>query len=152
MHPEAPKKEDDLAEFIDARVDKLRRLESHGEEYKLAAVFKINALMMLTTGKAREYFDLWEADSGKADAAKSYTALLNKLKDFARRKKLGSNVQRNMQQGSDPVDVGTVGENWDNGPVYYGEDAGIDAVAKGEGKKGGKGAMCYTCGGKGHIA
>jgi hypothetical protein len=86
MHPEPPKQEEDLAESIDGWLDKLRRLEAHGDEYKLAAVFEINALRTVTTVKAREYFDLWEGDCDKVDAAKSFTELLNKLKDFARRK------------------------------------------------------------------
>ena len=80
----------------------MRRLEAHGIEYKLVAVFKINALRLLTTGKAREYFDLWEGDSDKTDAAKSFVDLLNKLKDFAWRKKLDSAAQKNIQQGNDP--------------------------------------------------
>ena len=75
---------------------KLRRLEAHGDEYELAAALKINALRLLTTGKAREYFDLWEGDSDKTDAAKSFLHLLNKLTDFARRKKLDSAAQKNI--------------------------------------------------------
>ena len=35
--------------------DKMRRLEAHGEEFKLAPVFKISALRLLMTGKAKEY-------------------------------------------------------------------------------------------------
>ncbi len=35
--------------------DKMRRLEAHGDEHKLAPVFKIGALSMLMTGKAKEY-------------------------------------------------------------------------------------------------
>ena len=48
MHPEPPKKEDDLAEHVEMWLDKMRRLEAHGDEYKLAPVFKSNALRMLT--------------------------------------------------------------------------------------------------------
>ncbi len=35
MYPEAPKKEDDLAEHVEMWLDKMR-LEAHGDEYKLA--------------------------------------------------------------------------------------------------------------------
>ena len=92
MHPEPPKKEDDLAEHVEMWLDKMRRLEAHGDEYKLAPVFKINALRMLTTGKAREYFDLWEGDRGQ-DAAVAYEELLNKIKDYS----MDHTVKKNMQ-------------------------------------------------------
>ena len=42
-HSEAPKKEEDLAEYVDVCLDKLRRLESHGDDYKLAPVIKASA-------------------------------------------------------------------------------------------------------------
>ncbi len=57
MHPEPPRREEELAEHAEMWQDKMRRLEAHGDEYKLAPVFKINALRMLMTGKAREYVD-----------------------------------------------------------------------------------------------
>jgi len=44
MQPAAPKREEDLAEHVEMWQDKMRRLEAHGEEFKLAPVFKINAL------------------------------------------------------------------------------------------------------------
>ncbi len=47
----------------------------------MVPVFKINALRMLMTGKAKEYFDLWEGDRDTTDASKSYEELLNKVKD-----------------------------------------------------------------------
>ena len=62
MHPDPPKKEEELAEHVEMLQDKMRRLETHGEQFKLAPVFKINALRLLMTGKAKEYFELWEAD------------------------------------------------------------------------------------------
>ncbi len=61
MYPAPPKREDELAEHVEMWQDKMRRLESHGKEFKLAPVFKINALRMLMASKAKEYFDLWEA-------------------------------------------------------------------------------------------
>jgi hypothetical protein len=61
MHPDPPKKEEDLSESVEAWQDKMRRLEAHGDEYKLSTVFKINALRMLMTGKAKEYFDIRRA-------------------------------------------------------------------------------------------
>ena len=93
MHPDPPRREEELAEAIDQWLDKLKRLELHGKEYELPPVFKMNALRMLMTGKAKEYFDMWEADRDPTDAAKSYDELLNKVKDYARRKKLDTSVQ-----------------------------------------------------------
>ncbi len=80
---------------------KTRRLEAHGDEHKLPATYKINALRMLMVGKSKEHFDLWEADRDHADAAKSHMELLNKVKDYARKRKLDSAVQKNTQSGSD---------------------------------------------------
>ncbi len=64
--------------------DKIRGLEAHGVEHRLAPVFNINALRMLMIGRANEYFDMWEADRGPTDAAKACEELLNKVKDYAR--------------------------------------------------------------------
>ena len=36
MHPDPPKKEEELSESVDAWQDKMRRLEAHGDEYKIA--------------------------------------------------------------------------------------------------------------------
>ncbi len=84
-------------------------MEAHGEEFKLPPVFKINVMRMLMTGKAKEYFDLWEVDSDATDAAKSYEDLLGKVKDHSRRRKLDGSAKEKMQHGGDPMDVGAVG-------------------------------------------
>ncbi len=57
MHPDPPKKEEELAEHGEMWQDKMMRLGSHGDEYKLAPVYKINALRMLMAGKANDNFD-----------------------------------------------------------------------------------------------
>ncbi len=53
MHPTPPKREEELAEHVETWQDKMRRLEAHGEELKMPPVFTVNALRMLTTGKAK---------------------------------------------------------------------------------------------------
>ncbi len=58
MHPSPLEKEEELAEYLEVWQEKMRRLEAHGGEFKLATLFKINALRMLMTGKAKEYLDL----------------------------------------------------------------------------------------------
>ncbi len=35
MNPSPPKREEELAEHVETRQDKMRRLEAHGEEFKL---------------------------------------------------------------------------------------------------------------------
>ena len=87
MHPAPPKREQELAEHVEMWQDKMRRLEAHGDEFKLAPVFKINALRTLMIGKSKEYFDLWEADKDHTDPSKSYEELLTKVKDYSRRRK-----------------------------------------------------------------
>ena len=134
--------------------DKMKRLEAHGAEYKLAPVFKINALRMLMIGKAKEYFDLWEADRDPTDAAKTYEELLKKVKDYARRRKLDTNAKERMQHGGDPMDVGAVG-GWDYENYDYDQD-GVHASGfkgKGKGGEGGNGkGECYNCGSAGHFS
>ncbi len=44
---------------------------------------------MLMTGKAKEYFDLWEADRRTTYAAKSYEELLSKVKDLLKETQVG---------------------------------------------------------------
>jgi hypothetical protein len=57
---------------------------------------------MPMTGKATEYFDLWEADHGPTRAKKTYEELLNKVNDYARRRKLDTTANERMQQGETP--------------------------------------------------
>ncbi len=98
-----------MVEHVEMWQDKMGRLEAHGEEYKLAPVFKIHALRMLMVGKTEEYFDLWEADRDPTDAAKTYEELLSRVKDYVRRLKLDSSAKEEIQHGGDPMDVGAVG-------------------------------------------
>ncbi len=86
VQPSPPNREAELADHEEMWQDKMRRLEAHGEEFKLAPLYKINALRMLMMGKAKEYFDLWEADHDPTNAAKTYEELLNKVKEYARRR------------------------------------------------------------------
>ncbi len=71
MHPAPPSREEELAEHVEMWHDKMSRLEAHGDEFKLVPVFKITALSMLVAGKAKEYFDLREADRDTTDLGKS---------------------------------------------------------------------------------
>ena len=154
MAPTAPKREEDLAEHVEMWQDKMRRLEAHGEEFRLAPVFKISALRTLMIGKSMEYFDLWESDKDHTDPSKSYEELLAKVKDYSRRKKLDNTAREKIQHGGEPMDVGAVGGwSWnDDTGGGYDQGEGIYAFAfKGKGKGKGKGE-CYNCGASGHYA
>ncbi len=52
MHPSPPTRDEELADHVEMWQDKMRRLEAHGEEFRLAPLYKINALSMLLRGKA----------------------------------------------------------------------------------------------------
>ncbi len=54
------------------------------------------------TGKAKEFFDLLEAGRDPTNAKKTYEDLSNKVKDYARRRKLDTNAKERMQQGGTP--------------------------------------------------
>jgi hypothetical protein len=133
MHPSPPKKEEELAAYVEMWQDKMRRLEVHGEAFKLAPLFRIKSLRLLMTGKAKEYFDFWEADHDPTNAKKTYEELLTKVKDHARRRKLDTTAEERMQQGGGLMDVGVVGGwGWED----YDQD-GVYAIGfKGKGGKG----------------
>jgi hypothetical protein len=117
MHPAPPKRQEELAEHLWMWQDKMRRFEARGDQFELANVFKIDALRIVMAGKAEEYFDLWEADRGNTDQAKSYEELLTKVKDYSRSRKLDSSAKEKMQHGGDPMDVGAAGEwSWGECP------------------------------------
>ncbi len=87
------------------------------------------------TGKAKEYLDLWETDQDPpAKAKETYDELFNKVKDYARRRKMDTNAKERMQQGGDPMDLGAVG-GWDYENYDYDQD-GVYAIGfKGKGKR-----------------
>ncbi len=48
---------------------------------------------MIMAGKAKEHFDIWEADRDTTDVAKSYEELLSKVEEYARRRNLDSSAK-----------------------------------------------------------
>jgi hypothetical protein len=81
-HPAPLKREEELAEHVEMQQDKMRRLEAHGGEFKLASVFKIDALRMFMAGNAKECFDPLEANRDNTDQAKSHEEFLAKVRDY----------------------------------------------------------------------
>ncbi len=111
MHPDPPKREQEIREHVKMWQDRLKRLEAHEHQYKLAPVFKINALRMLMM-EGQGVFRLVEADRDHADPAKSFEELLNKAQDYARKRNLDNTAQKNTQHGGDSMDVGAAQGDW----------------------------------------
>ena len=138
MQPVPPKDEGGLAESIEAWRDKMARLEAHGDDYKMAPVFKINALKSLMVGRGKDLFEVWETAENAAHDEDFFQEVLAKAEDYARKKKLDNSAKQNMQKGSDSMDIGYTGYDFD-------DEQHIHAV-------GGKGKGCWTCGSPEHIA
>ena len=52
--------EEECSQYVELWQDKMRRLEAHGEEFKLAPVFKINAprMFMAVPGRAESELNM----------------------------------------------------------------------------------------------
>jgi hypothetical protein len=153
MQPETPKKEEDIAQAIEEWEMRLTRLAAHGKEYELNAMFKIIALRSLTTGRAREYFEMWESEVSKDEIG--YGKLRDKIKEYSKRKQLESRVGKTGElmdcDACDENEYDAFGEDWWQQPD-------IMAVQKGKGKGNSKGkgkgfqGSCYKCREYGHSA
>ena len=62
MSPDPIKKESALEHAVDKWTESNRKLESHGNQFGLAPLYKVIALKQMMVGRAKEHFDLWEAD------------------------------------------------------------------------------------------
>ncbi len=81
MCPAPPKREEESLAHEDTWQECIEGWKLMGDEFKLALVFKINALRTLMIGKSKEYLDLWEAEKDHTEPSKSYEELLTKVKD-----------------------------------------------------------------------
>jgi len=107
MHPDPPKKEEDISECLDNWIERVRRLESHGTKYALPPLYKVTAMKLMMVGRAKENYEIWEADH-KDDPDGGYAKILEKVKDYARKKKLDSVAKKSESTGGDPMDLGKV--------------------------------------------
>ena len=155
MHPDPPKKEEDISECLDNWVERVRRLEGHGTKHARPPLYKVTAMKLLMVGRAKENYEIWEADH-KDDADGGFAKIQGTVKDYARKKKLDSAAKKAESKGGDPMDLDkldqetrtafetTLGDDWQE----------IMAVAKGKSKGKGKGGgfrgNCYQCGEYGH--
>ena len=172
MSPTPPKSEGDLSEAVDKWLDGWKVLQNH-KGYQMSIRIRVTALKMLMVGRARDQFEVW-GEGIKDDDEGTFVDLLNKVQDYATRRRLEANLSKGK---SDPMDLGEVGgypseqqwssdwEQWDSS--QQGSDgqwtSGGDVDALGKGKGGGKGdkgkgkgkgvfqGNCYTCGEWGHT-
>ena len=77
--PEPPKREEELSECIDQWVERVRRLEAHVIKYALPALYKVTALRLMMVGKAKEHFEIWEAEH-ESDDDGGFNEILNKIR------------------------------------------------------------------------
>ena len=150
MHPEAPKKEEDIAAAVEEWEEKMKRLGAHGREYELSPMFKIIALGCLTVGRAREYFEMWEAETRKDEDG--FNTLKNKIKEYSKKK----NLDNRAKKGDDPMDCDAISKDNKHEQEQWDDEGDVNAVSKGKGKgkigKGGFKGNCYNCGAYGHSA
>ena len=69
MHPKQASREEDVAEAIEAWLERVNRLERCGTEYHLAESFKKVALKQILSGRIRDNYDLWNCLLYTSDAA-----------------------------------------------------------------------------------
>ena len=62
IHPDAPKREEDIADSLEKWCEQERLLQAHGEDYKLSAAFKVTALKVLMSCK-KDQFENMERES-----------------------------------------------------------------------------------------
>ena len=55
IHPEAPKREEDIADALEKWCEQERLLQAHGEDYKLSAAFKVTAFKVLMSCKKEQF-------------------------------------------------------------------------------------------------
>ena len=149
MSPTPPKSERDIAEALDKWVEMERIVSSH-KGYELSTRLKMTALKMLMVGRAKDHFEQWEAEY-KEDDPEGYKVLLDKIMEYATRRRL----EANMARGKDAMDIGGVDggrdeqgeagddswwehEQWDPWSSWGNQDfdpsqaGGIHALGKGE--------------------
>ena len=91
MNPDPVKREADLENAVDRWADCNRKLEAHGNQFGLAPLYKVIALKKLMVGRAKEHFDIWEAEH-KQDADCGFARILDKVRDYSRKAKLESSA------------------------------------------------------------
>ena len=118
MHPKVPKSDEEISSVLEQWLTDCRKMEEHGNEYKLPAPLKICALQRIMSGKE----DIWETfirmHSEKPNDETKFEILVKDILDYGNRKRLeaqwidGQRRQdkrlREETQGRAPMDLGSV--------------------------------------------
>ena len=112
MHPKQARKEDDIAESIEAWLKKVNRLGRHGSEHQLPDSFKKVTLNNILVGKLRDNYELWNMEK------LPFEEILRRVRDLARAKKLDTDAA----QGKSGVKMGRH-RNEESQPQPAAEDA-----------------------------
>ena len=108
INPEAPRREEDIADALEKWCEQERLLPAHGEDYKLSAAFKVTALKVLMNCK-KEQFETMERESKAISGDKlndeMFKDLLARIREFAANRRLEAAFKKNK---GDPMDVGQV--------------------------------------------
>lgn len=88
MHPKPASREDEVADAIEAWLERVNRLDRHGEEYQLNEAYKKVALKQILVGKISDGNDLWTTDKLPSNE------LLRSVRGQARAKKLDTDVAK----------------------------------------------------------
>ncbi len=111
MSPTPPKSEADMAEAVDKWIESERVLASH-KGYNLDQRLKVTALKMLMVGRARDHFEQWEVDYDP-DKEGSWRILVNKVQEYATRRRLEANIAKGKGNAMDVDGVaGEAEEQW----------------------------------------
>ena len=126
------------------------KLDSHGSDYRLAPMYKVIAFNKLLVGRAKEHFDLWEAEH-KHESDCGITTILCKIRYYSINANLESSASE--KKNDDDMDTGSINKNKEaednnikeeNDNTWWEEH--MNAIAKGKGKGKGPQGSCYNCG------
>ena len=139
MEPDPPKREEDMSEIIEKWEEQCIRMEDMG--HGLPMIYRLIALRKLVIGVGKQHPEVWEGDMNSMKDKDKYEALIKKVKDYAKKKKLDKAANK-----PEAMDIGEVQEEmpwgydeWhemDEWDTPYGYD--INAVDKGKGQRKGK--------------
>ena len=111
IHPEASKREEDIADALEKWCEQERLLQAHGEDYKLSAAYKVTALKVLMNCK-KEQFETMERESRATTGDKvndeMFQDLLARIREYSANRRLEAAFKKNK---GDPMDVGQVNKD-----------------------------------------
>ena len=84
MTPASPKKEEDIAAALESWITELRLLETHGQAYKLAHMFKMTALKIIMQIK-EDHFDQIRKSNQGSNEEEELNGVVKDIMEYANR-------------------------------------------------------------------